>query len=116
MKSLNKVLKVVVSGTRQMLRVAAELQLGLGGINWRQTAITSYFKPVDRKTDAMKRKDWSHAIPSHSPPPSTSLTKNKKRKNNIDPTIAYKNRNLSVDQIFSYIDTGGGNYWEFKAG
>jgi hypothetical protein len=116
MKSLNKVLKVVVSGTRQLLRVAAELQLGLGGINWRQTAITSYFKPADRKKVTRKRTDWSNAISAPSPPSAVSFTKNKKKKNDIDSNIAHKNRNLSVDQIFSYIDTGGGNYWEFKAG
>ena len=51
-----------------------------------------------------------------SPPSSASFTKNKKKKNDIDSNIAHKNRNLSVDQIFSYIDTGGGNYWESKAG
>jgi len=111
-KSLNKVLKTVVKGTRLMLRQAAELQLGPTGINLQQTAITSYFKPKDKKTTTRKKIDWSDT-----PAPSTSShdIKNKKKNNNIIPAIVYKNRNLRLDQIFSCLDSNGKIYWEFKA-
>jgi hypothetical protein len=93
-----------------VLRGAAELQLGLSGINLCQTAITKYFKPVDRKLVTRKKIDWSD---NHTTPPKCKTNKNK---NKIVPTIAYKNRNLRVDNLSLNVDSGDGIYWEFKAG
>ena len=44
-KTIVRILKAVSGGARKVLRSAAELQMGLNGINWRQTTITQYFKP-----------------------------------------------------------------------
>ena len=112
-KSLNKVLKTVVRGTRIILRQAAELQLGLNGINFRQTAITQYFKPVARKLITRRSTGSSSKLA-----PSLSAPQNKKNKNknNINHNITYKNRNLKVDHVFDNITSGGIVYWEFKAG
>ena len=45
-KAIVKVLKAVSSGARKVLRLAAEVQLGLAGINFRQTSIAQFFKPA----------------------------------------------------------------------
>ncbi len=112
-KSLNKVLKTVVRGTRLILRQAAELQLGLNGINFRQTAITQHFKPVARKLITRRRA----ILPSKLAPSLPALqNKIKKNKNNINPIITYKNRNLKVDHVFDNVTSGGVVYWEYKAG
>ncbi len=111
-KSLNKVLKTVVRGTRLILRQAAELQLGLNGINYRQAAITQFFKPVEPKI-ITRRKDWSpkpdQALPA-------SLGKKNNKKNVTNPTISYKNRNLRIEHVFECTTSGEVVYWEFKAG
>ena len=45
-KIIIKLLKTVAAGTRQLLRLAAEIQLGPLGVNYRQTALTEFFKPL----------------------------------------------------------------------
>ena len=110
-KSLNKVLKSVVKGTRLILREAAELQLGLCGINLQQTAITRFFKPTDRKVIIRKKIDWSDKLSTAQDPKAL-----KKSKIKTDPSIAIKNKDLRVEHIFTSIHSGGKIYWEFKAG
>ena len=112
-KALNKVLKTVVRGTRLILRQAAELQLGLSGINFRQTAITQFYKPVAPKINTKRKMDWS-PNPTSSPPDPGN--KKNKKKNNTNPTITYKNRNLRVEHVFDNVTSGDVVYWEFKAG
>ena len=114
-KSLNKVLKTVVRGTRLILRQAAELQLGLDGVNWRQSAITQYFKPVHRYSITRKVTGPRSKVSNHTSLPSQIKKKNKKS-NSIDSNIMYKNRNLIVDHIFDNVTSGDVVYWEFKAG
>ena len=114
-RSLNKVLKTVVRGTRLILRQAAELQLGLDGINWRQSAITQYFKPVHRNSITRRRTGSIPKVSSHTSLPSQNKKKNKKN-NSIDTRIMHKNRNLIVDHIFDNVTSGDVVYWEFKAG
>ena len=114
-KSLNKVLKTVVRGTRLILRQAAELQLGLDGVNWRQSAITQYFKPVHRNSITRKVTGPRSKVSNHTSLPSQIKKKNKKS-NSIDSNIMYKNRNLIVDHIFDNVTSGDVVYWEFKAG
>jgi hypothetical protein len=109
-KALDKVLKAVVGGTRIVLRSAAELQLGLTGVNLRQTAITQHFKPVFSARLTTKRK-----LDSTSVPVETNNIKNNK-KNKIDLKISLENRNLNIDQIFLNSPSGDRIYWEFKAG
>ncbi len=112
-KALNKVFKTVVRGTRLILRQAAELQLGLDGINFRQSAITQFFKPVTPKINTKRKMAWT-------PNPSSSLpgpeNKKNKKKTNINPIITYKNRNLRVEHVFDNVTSGDVVYWEFKAG
>ncbi len=113
-KSLNKVLKAVIKGTRIILREAAELQLGPCGIILSQTAITSFFKPVNRKTTIRKRRDWSDKDLLTSPSDLRAPKNN--GKNKVDLSIAKKNIDLRVEHIFTSIRSGGKIYWEFKAG
>ena len=111
-KSLNRVLKTVVRGTRMMLREAAELQVGPAAVNWNQTAITKFFKPKDRQVVVRRRVDWSDATDRN---PLTN-NKSKKKNNKIDYNISLKNKNLNISQVFLCIESGGRSYWEFKAG
>ncbi len=113
-RALNKVLKTVVRGTRLILRQAAELQLGLDGINWRQSAITQYFKPVHRGS-ITRRSGFISKVSNHPSLPLQNKKKNKKN-NSIDTSIMHKNRNLIVDHIFDNVTSGDVTYWEFKAG
>ena len=110
-KSLNKVLKVVVKGTRLIMRQATDLLQGGTAINWRQTAITSFYKPKDKKKVTRKVIDWSDNILS-----AKAKVRSKSLKNKTDPSITLKNKNLRIDQIFSCNDSSGMVYWEFKAG
>ena len=111
-KSLNKVLKTVVRGTRLMLREAAELQLGLCGVNLTQTAITSFFKPTARKVTHRRKISWTEntvAVASNNCKKASGKIKS-------DPAIAKKNKDLKVEHIFSNVFSDGRIYWEFKAG
>ena len=113
-KSLNRVLKTVVKGTRIILREAAELQKGLAGINWRQTAITQFFKPVDRSRTTRKRRVWTDAAHEVNFP--STIQNKQKNKNKIDANVITKNKNIKIDHIFENVMSGGIIYWEFKAG
>ena len=111
-KSLNKVLKAVVRGTRVILREAATLQVGAASVNWRQTTITNFYKPVDRHVAKRRRVDWSDANSCND----SKNNKIKKKNSKIVPAIHLKNKNLRLEQVFSCVDAGGKIYWEFKAG
>ena len=89
-----KTLKVVAAGCRRILRLAAEVQLGPLGINYRQTSITSHFKPVNPTT-----------------PKLTIKTSNSNKFNNK--TI---NTPFSPHDIFHVTPSNSIFYWEFKAG
>jgi hypothetical protein len=108
-RSIIKVLKKVSEGTRKILRTAAELQLGLGGINWRQQTITRFFKPNPQVTKHRVRRIWT----DHPTPP---LTKSVKIKNRLDPILLKKNSNLTVYNVFNVSQVDDTVYWEFKAG
>jgi hypothetical protein len=110
-KSLNRVLKTVVRGTRRMLREAGELQTGPVAVNWTQTAITKFFKPTDRRMVVRKKIDWSDAGECH-----LTNKKSKKKDSKIDYNISRKNKDLNISQIFRSVESGGRYYWEFKAG
>ncbi len=103
---------VKYEGTRE----AAELQKGLAGINWRQTAITQFFKPVDRKRTTRKIRVWTDV--AHEVSPTTTQNKLKKRnnKNRTDSNMIIKNKNIRIEHIFENVISGGIVYWEFKAG
>ena len=102
----------MVRGARVILCEASELQLGLSAINWRQTAISQFFKPTLRTTVIKKKIDWSDSINKGKPLHTTRLNK----KDKTTPLIAVKNRDLKIDQIFTSVESGGRLYWEFKAG
>ncbi len=109
-KALDKVLKAVVGGTRVILRTAAELQLGLTGVNLRQTSITQHYKPVQSPRLITNRKQGTTV----SVLSETNTKNNKKNKKNVN--ISFENRNVTIDQIFSNSISGSRIYWEFKAG
>ncbi len=57
-KAVLRILKAVSGGARSVLRASAELQLGLSGINWRQRAITQYFKPSLKMVKTKVSRSW----------------------------------------------------------
>ena len=61
-KTITRVLKAVSGGARKILRIAAELQLGLTGVNWRQSTITQYYKPSRPAARAcVAKRNWTDA-------------------------------------------------------
>ena len=99
-------------GARTILRIAAELQLGLAGVNWRQQTITQFFKPTLKTVKFKVKRSWvdQPAAPLGGPI-------RKKDKYNIDPILLKKNKNLTVFNVFdSIVQTDEIVYWEFKAG
>ena len=106
-KTFIKILKAVSGGARKMLRIAAELQLGLNDVNWRQTTMSEFFKPIAVTKRTRTRKDWTDAD-STVPP-----TDNKMNKKN---SMNKKNRNISMNYIFDNNKIGNIVYWEIKAG
>jgi hypothetical protein len=110
-KIIIKVLKAVSGGARKVLRLASEIQVGLTGVNWRQTAITQYFKPTTSSSKPRSpRRDWSD-----SPPPSVGV-KNK-NKVNSDAAAIVQNKNLTINNVFqSCVNFNNVVYWEFRAG
>ena len=92
-KALIKILKAVSDGARKMLRIAAELQLGLNGVNWRQTTMSEFFKPKAVTKRIRTRKDWTDA---DSTIPPTTVDKRKIKKN----SLTKKNSNISMNCIF----------------
>ncbi len=99
------------------MREAAELQKGIAGINWRQTAITQFFKPVDRTRTTRKKRVWTDAAHEVTFPSTTqNKLKKEKNKNKFDANVIIKNKNIKIDHIFENVMSGGIIYWEFKAG
>jgi hypothetical protein len=111
-KTIIKVLKRVSNGARVMLRTAAELQLGLGGINWKQQAITQFFKPTSLAVKPKVKRIWTDL------PIQTPLTQIKtKNRNGVNPILLKKNSSLTVYNVFDRISQVDDTvYWEFKAG
>jgi hypothetical protein len=116
-KHLTKLLKTVCAGTRRLLRLAAELQLGPLGINLRQTSVLEYLKPIaDSSIPKPKKVRRNYSDSPHSPNTDNKNNRNldsSKSKNNIKQTI---NRNISISDIFLTIPDIHFVYWEFKAG
>ncbi len=110
-RSVNRILRAVCGGARTVLRAAAELQLGLCGINWRQPAITQYFKPTLKIRSTKTRRTWVDKA-------DTTTESTSKRKGRItNPDLLNKNKNLTVHNIFDRIVHNDKIvYWEFKAG
>ena len=60
-KIVIKMLKTIAAGTRRLLRLAAEIQLGPLGVNYRQTALLEYFKPLPAaptKVLEVRERNW----------------------------------------------------------
>jgi hypothetical protein len=110
-KAIVKVLKAVSGGARKVLRLAAEVQLGLTGINLRQTAITQFFKPASApRVPRAPRRVWSDS------PPATSVGGKNKNRAKQDTVIA-QNKNLTIDNVFiSHMNMNNVVFWEFRAG
>ena len=111
-KTIIKVMKSTSNGARNILRIAAELQLGLGGISWRQTAIPQFFKPIPRTIKIKSKRVWT--VPTA--PQADRIVKTKDR-TKIDPSLLKKNINLTVHSVFDCISQADNTiYSEFKAG
>ena len=111
-KTIIKVLKAVSGGARRVLRLAAEIQVGLTGVNWRQTTISQFYKPTatSRKPSA-PRKNWTD-----SPSPPLAGAKNKSKTKSNASVIAL-NKNLNINNVFqSFMNINNVVYWEFRAG
>ena len=81
-----------------MLRLAAEVQRGPLGINYRQTSLTSYFKASSSEVGRVKERGAAH--------------KNLKNKfNRIDITT-----HVIPSDFFHTTLSNSIFYWEFKAG
>ena len=93
-----KILKVVAAGCRRMLRLAAEVQRGPLGINYRQTSLTSYFKAPLLTALRIKEKD-------------VAKTNLKNKFNRIDTTT-----HMTPTDFFHTTLSNSIFYWEFKAG
>jgi hypothetical protein len=70
-KWILKLLKTIAAGSRRLLRLSAEIQLGPLGINYRQTAFTEFFKikpglPT-KVLKKLKETDPSNPTPSLTP-------------------------------------------------
>ena len=80
------------------------------GINWRQPAITQFFKPALRTLRTRTRRSWADA-------PEKTIGPPRKRKVNYIDTTLVKNKNLTVHNVFDSIVLEDETvYWEFKAG
>jgi hypothetical protein len=111
-KAVIRILKAVSGGARTILRTAAELQLGLGGVNWRQSAITQFFKPTLKEVRTKIRRSWADSISKPADGPHRRIDKTR-----IDPALLEKNRNLNVHNVFDrLVQADNTVYWEFKAG
>jgi hypothetical protein len=110
-KSVLRILKTVSGGARTVLRASAELQLGLCGINWRQPAITQFFKPSLKTVKTRIRRPWGDnaaAIAELKPIRKARITDN---------VVLKKNKDITVQNVFNSIAHEDKIvYWEFKAG
>jgi hypothetical protein len=60
-KTIIRILKKVSGGARKVLRLAAEVQLGLIGVNWRQSTITQFYKPQQQTVRVRHMINWTDA-------------------------------------------------------
>ena len=99
-KIIIKLLKTVAAGTRRLLRLAAEIQLGPLGVNYRQTALTEFFKPLPAaptKVLKSKKRSWWDAPdaakidtePTPQEPNGKNIVKNSKKKTRITKIVPY---------------------------
>ena len=116
-KHLTRLLKTVCAGTRRLLRLAAELQLGPLGVNLRQTSVLEFLKPI-ADPSALKpkkvKKDYSDQ--PHTPNTDNQTSNNPDRLKNKKNTKQTLNRNITITDIFLTIPDSQFVYWEFKAG
>ena len=143
-KIILKLLKTIAAGTRRLLRLAAEIQLGPLGVNYRQTALLEYFKPLPaaptKVLEARKRNWWDTPaevmmdtqallplVPNNKNIIDNKNTTNNKKttepnKNNITMTKKNKkNKNstlprIAIEDIFVSSPISGTMYWEMRAG
>jgi hypothetical protein len=143
-KIVIKLLKTIAAGTRRLLRLAAEIQLGPLGVNFRQTALSEYFKPLPaaptKVLKARKRNWWDTpavtAMDTQALPPlvpnnkntidNKNITSNKKttESNNKNITTTKKNKKnksstlhrIAIEDIFVSAPISGTMYWEMRAG
>ena len=110
-RSITRILKSVCGGARTVLRTAAEIQLGLCGINWRQPAITQFYKPTLKPISLRSTRTWADSAANLTEP-------TRKSKGSItNPELLKKNKNLTVHNVFdSIVQNDEIVYWEFKAG
>ena len=95
-KTVLKLLKTIAAGTRRLLRLAADIQLGPLGVNFRQTALSEYFKPLPAAPtnvlEARKRNWWdTPAADMMDTPAPTPLVPNNKTITNNKNTVNNKN-------------------------
>jgi hypothetical protein len=110
-RTILKILKAVSGGARKILRIAAEIQLGLLGINWRQSTIPQFYKPLSIK----KLTNGSVPLVNPSPPSDPHPTSLDKKKTFSVPNTL--NRNVTVFNVFDFYTLQDKTvYWEFKAG
>ena len=110
-RSITRILKSVCGGARTVLRTAAEIQFGLCGINWRQPAITQFYKPTLKPISLRSKRTWADSAANLTEP-------TRKSKGSItNPELLKKNKNLTVHNVFdSIVQNDEIVYWEFKAG
>ena len=109
-KTLIKILKAVSGGARRILRIAAELQLGLNGVNWRQTTMPQFYKNTTAPKKTRSRRNWTDAGTT-SPALDGAIKNNNKINKNI------KNRKITINNVFDFTSQIGNIvYWEIKAG
>ena len=118
-KWILKLLKTIAAGTRRLLRLAAEIQLGPLGINYRQTALTEFFKiKPGLPTKILKKlKETDLVDPTPTPTPEGALPhtiRNKLTKNNKRNKTTHTR--ITIDDIFAPTSICGNIYWEVKAG
>ena len=107
-KALIKVLKAVSGGARRMLRIAAELQLGLNGVNWRQTTMVQFYKTTDAPKRTRIIRSWADTETK-----SSSTTDDRIKKKNSKNKM---NDKITMNHIFDNSQIGNIVYWEIKAG
>ena len=107
-RTLLKILKTICSGSRRLLRLAAELQRGPLGINLRQAALSEFFKPVRQDPILRKRRITKEA--------SRGDSEASKKNRNKKIIILRNSQELLSDVFENPTQTGNLFYWEFKAG
>ncbi len=80
-------------------------------INYRQTTISQFFKPVVRAVVTRRKIDWSDRAAG-----TTDSPRSKGHGSKTKLRIPLKNIDVRVEQIFIRVADGDRIYWEFKAG